>query len=56
MKQYLLFYRALPEIQYKEYTNIARIYLDEYPEQKELRKEFFAKRRNLQNEALKRWA
>ncbi|HUS49515.1 MAG TPA: hypothetical protein VMZ91_05085 [Candidatus Paceibacterota bacterium] len=40
----------------KIYQNYARVYLDEYPEQKEERKEFFAKRWNLQNEALKRIA
>jgi len=35
------------------YQNRTRIYLDEYPEQKALRKEFFAKRWNLQNKSLK---
>ena len=41
-----------------DYINIyqknCKVYLDEYPEQKEERKEFFAKRWNLQNESLKR--
>lgn len=40
----------------KIYQKYARIYLDEYPEQKELRKEWFEKRKNLQNDALKKTA
>jgi len=40
----------------KIYQEYARIYLDEYPEQKELRKEYFAKQWNLKNESLKKMA